>query len=107
MNEMTESGAKGKGKGGKKGGAEGDASGDGQIARMLVRAIWAQEYSAANPDSKPEDRKAAWKETRAAQVEKNLKTYRRAIAALKRAGIVMTMSEAAAAATDEDPGEDA
>ena len=31
-----------------------------QISRMLVRAIWAQEWSATNPDAGAEARKAAW-----------------------------------------------
>ena len=75
---------------------------DGQIGRMLVRAIWAQEWSLANPDGTGEARKAAWKEARAAVMEKNLKSYRRAVASLTRSGVTMTLSAEAAAKSDED-----
>lgn len=119
MNEMTEAGAKakggkGKGKGGKgkaakEGGAGGEVSVEGEVGRMLVRAIWAQEWAAAHPDQKPEDRKAAWKEQRTAAMEKNLKSYRRAVGTLKRSGVVMSITPTAAAAAgdDEDVGDDA
>lgn len=115
MNEMTEAGEKAKGgKGGKgKGkaakGETGDTSVEGQVGRMLVRAIWAQEWSAAHPDSKAEERKAAWKDARAGAIEKNLKAYRRALSSLARSGVVMSITPAAAAAAsdNEDPGEDA
>ena len=122
MNEVTEVGAAAKGKGDKKaagagmakaGGAgkgknkaagDGNAKVEGQIGRMLVRAIWAQEWSQANPDGQAEQRKAAWKETREAAMERNLKPYRRAINALSRSGVAMTLSETAAKANDEDDG---
>ena len=114
MNEMTEAGAKAKGGKGKgKGGAKadkdaGEASVEGQVSRMLVRAIWTQEWYLANPDGKPEDRKAAWKDGRTAALEKNQKLYRRALGALKRSGVVMSVTAAAAAASDADEaGEDA
>lgn len=80
---------------------EGKGKVEGHIGRMLVRAIWAQEWMMANPDGKGEERKAAWKEAREAAIEKNLKTYRRAINALTRAGVTMTVSEAAAKTSDE------
>ena len=114
MNEMTEAGEKakgGKGRGkGKAAKAEGgEASVEGQVGRMLVRAIWAQDWMATNPEGKAEDRKAAWKDARAGAIEKNLKAYRRAVASLKRSGVVMSITPAAAAAAgnDEDPGDDA
>ena len=116
MDEMSEAGAKakgGKGKGGKgkaakDSGEGGDASVEGEIGRMLVRAIWAQEWAAANPESKPEERKAAWKEQRTAAMDKNLKGYRRAVGSLKRSGVVMSITPAAAApGDDDDTGEDA
>lgn len=115
MNEMTEAGEKakgGRGKGGKgkgKGAKGDDASVEGQIGRMLVRAIWAQEWSAANPEGKPEERKAAWKGARNDALDKNLKAYRRALTAMGRSGVVMSMSPDAAEAdgNDDDAGEDA
>ena len=107
MNEVTEvSAAKGKGKGKKAGGVSSPKA-EGQIGRMLVRAIWGQEWSLANPDGKGEQRKAAWKAAREGALEKNLKTYRRAINSLSRSGVTMTLSEAAAKANaDEDDGVD-
>ncbi len=115
MNEMTEAGEKAKGGKGGKGkrnaikGETGEAAVEGQVGRMLVRAIWAQEWSVAHPDGKAEERKAAWKDARAGAIEKNLKTYRRAVSSLTRSGVVMSITPAAAAAAgdDEDPGEDA
>ena len=104
MNEITEAGAKGdKAKaGGGKGRAGGaDSSVEAQVGRMLVRAIWAQDWSAANPDGKPEARKAAWKDARAAAIEKNHKLYSRAVAALMRSGVVISVPAAA------DMGDDA
>ena len=94
--------AKGKKSGGKKAAGEGNGGIDGQIGRMLVRAIWVQEWSLANPDGKGEARKAAWKDARAAVMEKNLKTYRRAVGSLTRSGVTMTLSAEAAAKPDED-----
>ena len=83
MNEMTEAGGKakgGRGKGGRvKGGKAEDATVEGQIGRMLVRVIWAQEWSAANPEAKADERKAAWKDARNDAMDKNLKAYRRAL----------------------------
>ncbi len=127
MNEVTEVGAKAKiartkktgtagkkagGEGkkaggeGKKAGGEGDPVVAGQIGRMLVRAIWGQEWALANPEAKGEARKAAWKEARAAQMEKNLKTYRRAVGSLQRSGVSMTLSAEAASKADDDDSAD-
>lgn len=117
MNDQTEFGAGEKGKGGKKPAGEGAAKGvgptgnaksEGQIGRMLVRAIWAQEWILANPDGKAEDRKAAWLAARDGALEKNLKTYRRALNSLTRSGVTMTLGAAAgkAGAAQEDGGED-
>jgi len=112
MNEMTEAGAKakggkGKGKAAKEGGEGTEPSVEGEVGRMLVRAIWAQEWVAANPDHKPEDRKAAWKEQRTAAMEKNLKSYRRALGSLKRSGVVMSITPAPEAAGDDEDADDA
>ena len=119
MNDQTEFGAGEKGKGGKKPAGEGAAKGvgptgagnaksEGQIGRMLVRAIWAQEWILANPDGNAEDRKAAWLAARDGALEKNLKTYRRALNSLTRSGVTMTLGAAAGkdGAAQEDGGED-
>ena len=113
MNEMTEAGGKakgGRGKGGRgKGGKAEDATVEGQIGRMLVRVIWAQEWSTANPEAKADERKAAWKDARNDAMDKNLKAYRRALTALARSGVVMSMAPDAVKAdgSDDDTGEDA
>jgi hypothetical protein len=102
MNEMTESAPKGRGKGkGKKAGEAAITPVEAQVSRLLMRAIFAQEWAAANPDATPEQRKAAWKEQRAAITEKNQKNYRHAVASLKRSGVTITISEEAAAETDD------
>jgi hypothetical protein len=72
---------------------------DGLVVRMLVRAIWMQEWMLANPEGTPEARKAAWKDAREATMEKNLRLYRRAIRALSFSGVTINLS-------DEVPGED-
>ena len=103
MNDVTEVGAKAKGKkDGKKAEGASAPTVEGQISRMLVRAIWAQEWSTANPDAKGEERKAAWKDARTAALEKNLRTYRRALGSLTRSGVAMTMTLDPA----KTPGED-
>lgn len=102
MNEVIEVSEGGKAKRAKKSGAEGSVNVEGQIGRMLVRAIWAQEWAAANPEAKNEERKAAWKAGRAAALEANLKPYRSAINALARAGVTMTLSAETASADEDD-----
>jgi hypothetical protein len=110
---------KGKGKGGRKGGgkgagkAAGKSGGEGpksaevQIARMVVRAQWQQEWSAANPDGGQAERKAAWKEARQTRMEQNMKPVRKMLSSLQRQGVTMTLSEAAASADpDGDGGDD-
>lgn len=69
---------------------------EGKISRMVVHAVWAQNWMAANPGATPEARKAAWAESRKETMDKNLKIYRRAIANLQRAGLTMSLSDAAA-----------
>ena len=107
MDESTEVDAKvkGKKKAEKAEGAESSGS-NGQIGRMLVRAIWTQEWTLANPEGKGDARKAAWKEARSTVMEKNLKSYRRAIASLGRSGVTMTLSAEAAAKADEDDADE-
>lgn len=101
MSDTTAVGAKAKGnKAAKKTNAEGKSNMDAQIGRMMVRAVWSQEWAAANPDATGEDRKAAWKDARSGAMEKSLKTYRRAIALLKRTGVTITLSDEAAAGAD-------
>ena len=81
--------AAGAGKGNKAAGAGADGAPkvEGQIGRMLVRAIWAQEWTLANPDAKGEQRKVAWKDAREGAMERNLKSYRRALNSLTRSGV--------------------
>ncbi len=102
MSEVTDVDAGEKKGKGKKGNADNSPTIEGQIGRMLVRAIWAQEWVAAHPDAKPEERKAAWKAGRAEVIEKNLKLYRRALNSLTRSGVTMTLSETATEDDDAD-----
>ena len=110
--------AKGDGKGGGKGKAAEAGGGDaakakakteGQIARLLVRAVWLQEWSAANPEGKAEDRKEAWKAARDGAIEKHMKPYRRALNMLSRSGVTMTYQAPTAkggSEGDDEGGED-
>lgn len=91
--------AKGTGKGGGKGQAALTPA-ETQIARMLVRALWAQESIAANPDQSPAERAAQWKEVRQARNEAELKKVRRALLTLKKSGVVMSLTEKAEMAED-------
>jgi hypothetical protein len=79
---------------------------DRQIARLMVRAIWQQEWSAANPEATPKDRAAAWKEVRATENQARIKTYRKAIVAMRKAGVEISLILAEPDAA-EDEGEDA
>lgn len=105
MSDTTDVGGKGK-KGGKKPAGEG-AGVQGHIARMLVRAVWAQEWHTANPEGTKEVREAAWKEARPGLMEKNLKVYRRALVTLQRAGVTMAVAESAPGKAEADDGEQA
>ena len=74
---------------------DGNAKVDGLVVRMLVRAIWMQEWMLANPEGTPDARKAAWKDAREATMEKNLKLYRRAVRALAFSGVTINLSDEA------------
>ena len=87
---------------GRKPGSEGPKSAEVQIARMMVRAQWQQEWAAANPDGGNPERKVAWKEARQARMELHMKSARKVLASLQRQGVTMTLSETAAAADVED-----
>lgn len=85
--------------------AKGGPSVEVQISRMLVRAIWKQEWVAANPAATAAQRKRAWELASATQFEKSTNTYRRALSAMKRLGVVISMSPTAEA--EDGPGEEA
>ncbi len=103
MSDSTEDGGKAMGK---KGAGESGSGVNGQIGRMLVRAIWSQEWSAANPGATLEARKAAWQEARPLALEKNFKSCRRAIAILQRSGVTMTLNKDATTARAESDSDD-
>lgn len=98
-----------KAKEGKKAKAEPAASGEEtQIARLLVRSIWAYDWSAANPDKSVAIRSAAWKEERQSVNEVELKKMRKVLIGLKRLGVTMTAPEKTVKAEtqgDDDAGE--
>ena len=66
---------------------------NGLVGRMLVRAVWHQEWILANPEGTAETRKAAWKDARDGSMDKNLKAYRRAIGVLRRSGVMISLSD--------------
>ena len=69
-----------------------------QIAKLMVRALWSQEWMAAHPEATSQERNAAWKEARLAENAAKLKTIRRALQALQRSGVEMTLRAKPAAA---------
>lgn len=73
------------------------------LARMFLRAVWAQQWNAANPGATKEARAAAWLEVRDQVMKSNLAPYRRALNTLARNGVTMSLPRNAAA---EDDGED-
>ncbi len=74
-----------------------------QISRMLVRAIWSQEWSAANPEAGPETRKAAWQAAREGVMGERLKPYRKALNIIGKMGVTMAVT----AKSDEEPSDEA
>lgn len=92
----------------RKGSGDPSKNADMMIARMMVRALWQQDWSAVNPDAKAPDRKAAWKDARLAQMEKQLKPVRKALATMQRLGVTMTLSpKSADDASEDDDGAEA
>ncbi len=77
-----------------------------QVARLILRALWRHDWSAANPDKKAAERTAAWKEGRQAHYEAELKKMRRALISVKRDGVSMAVSEKAAKAEADAGGDD-
>ena len=92
LKQGAKSGGSGVAKGAAGPAADGNAQMNGLVGRMLVRAIWTQEWILANPEATIEARKAAWKDTREATMNKNLKTYHRALGVLTRSGVVISLS---------------
>ena len=99
--KVKEGGKRGKGKG-KADSAAPPKGPETQIARMMVRALWQQEWTAANPDKVAADRATAWKEARTARLESELKKIRRALLSVKKSGVTMTVSEKAAKVAESD-----
>lgn len=78
-----------------------------QLARLLLRAVWTQQWIAANPDASKDQRVAAWQEAREQVLKSNLPTYRKALTVLRRTGVTMALPARAAGAGQEDEdGED-
>lgn len=78
------------------------ANPDVQIARLLVQALWNQQWKAANPDGSAKDRAKAWKAARSEELAARVKPCRLALQALRRSGVEMTLTAAAETAKDSD-----
>lgn len=74
------------------------------VARMLVRAIWAQERNLSHPGETVEERSSAWAKVRDEMMQKNLALYSRALAALRKAGVTFTQPGPIAKAAAKDAG---
>lgn len=73
--------------------AQKDVSPETEIARILIRALWEQEWSAAHPEGTVKERKAAWKAVRKEETSAKGKTFRRALQSLKAAGVQFILPE--------------
>ena len=102
MQDNMQTGPGPKGKGGPKAAGAGPQNIEMQIARMVVRAQWQQEWVAANPEGNLEDRKNAWKEARQGYMAENLKSARKLLVILKRQGVSMTVAATADAESDAE-----
>lgn len=76
-----------------------------QIAKLMVRALWVEDWKTKNPKGTGAERMAAWKEARAEQFAAHTKTFRKAIMALKKSGVEMTLTPKAAKADPEAEAE--
>lgn len=83
-------------------GEKGQKNPDVQIARMLVRAQWQQEWVAANPETDQAARKAAWQDARQPRMDQYLKSARKVLSNLQRQGVTMILSAKAAAAGEAE-----
>lgn len=63
------------------------------LARLLIRAVWTHDWTAANPEKSVTERAAAWKEQRQAVNEAELKKTRKVLISLKRLGVTMSAPE--------------
>jgi hypothetical protein len=77
-----------------------------QVARMLIRTLWMQQWQASHPEANPEERHAAWEAVRSDHVAQNMKSFRRALASVARAGVIITLAATAGTAGQDDDGED-
>jgi hypothetical protein len=104
-------GATGKGGSGKAGKKAVNVTGhDTQVSRLMVRAIWQQQWTDANPGKTAAERGAAWKEERQALIDTDAQKMRRVLATLKRFGVTVTYTpkedKVAEGADDADGMED-
>ncbi len=81
---------------------EGEGKGGiGKAARIMARALWVVDWSAAHPDATPEERKAAWKagaEGRSGKV----KQARKALKIMGKRGVTFIVAPGAANDEDDD-----
>ncbi|NBZ87369.1 hypothetical protein [Stagnihabitans tardus] len=73
-----------------------------QIAKLLVRALWIEDWKTNNPKGTSAERVAAWKEARAEQFATHSKTFRKALLALKKSGVEMTLTPKADPETEAE-----
>lgn len=99
----TKAGMKAGGKGKAKDKAAAAPQGpESQIARLIIRALWQQDWNAANPGKTPAERTAAWKAARQERMEANLKQMRRALISLKREGVSLAITPKAVAEPQDE-----
>ena len=68
--------------------------GAGKAARIMARAFWLVEWTAANPDATQEDRKAAWKAASEERTGK-VKLARKALKIMGKRGVTFIVAPGA------------
>lgn len=72
-----------------------------KAARIMARAIWLVDWSAANPDATSEDRKAAWKASAEGRNAK-VKQARKALKIMGKRGVTFIVAGDASSDPTED-----
>jgi hypothetical protein len=62
-----------------------------KAARIMARALWLADWTAANPDATPEERKAAWKAASDGRVDRVVHA-RRVLRIMAKRGVTFTVA---------------
>jgi hypothetical protein len=63
-----------------------------KAARTLARALWLADWSVANPDARPDERKAAWKAASEGRVDR-VAQARRVLRIMAKRGVTFSVAQ--------------